>query len=334
MRTQIISALALILTLSACEREDKQFMGPALTDIFGDFSVLEEFDISDRQVDFANGESTTFTALFSKQVDWEVRIEGLESGAIKSISGFSSILDASTSAVWNGTTTELPLFKVEECAVELRVPSDSLVVHDTITVTSVRDISGITIADFENGMQSGWNVFAQSGANMSFAIRDDIPAAQGDKYYDMGGEVSWDYLIGLIDFPASAYPDGTFGLSPDPSAVYFNVMLYIPEGITNEIVLFRFNEDENEDGLWSDSSEDQWALELTGLDQGWQQVSIRYSDMVTLINGQPAAPFGNGLYEPNKLHTISVLFLANPATGYSQTLMDYLIFTEGGPLVP
>ncbi|NND95251.1 MAG: hypothetical protein HKN45_10320, partial [Flavobacteriales bacterium] len=75
-------------------------------------------------------------------------------------------------------------------------------------------------------------------------------------------------------------------------------------------------------------------IELTGLDAGWQVISVRYADMPTLVNGAPAAPFGNGLYEPNKLNRVSVLFLANPVTGYSQTLMDYLIFTEGGPLVP
>jgi hypothetical protein len=52
------------------------------------------------------------------------------------------------------------------------------------------------------------------------------------------------------------------------------------------------------------------------------------------VNGVPATPAGNALKEPNKLMQISVLFLADPATGYSQTLMDYLIFTENAPLEP
>jgi hypothetical protein len=56
--------------------------------------------------------------------------------------------------------------------------------------------------------------------------------------------------------------------------------------------------------------------------------------MVTLVNGQPAAPIGNGIREPHKLKEVSVLFLANPTSGYSQSYMDYLIFTQNGPLIP
>jgi hypothetical protein len=330
----ILGSLSLLLlAFVACERTEAEFQGPALSNIFGPFSVLEEFDISNRNVDFESGETTTFTAIFSKQVDWTVEIKGLESGAVKRISDFSSEL-SSANARWNGTTTDVPLFRAEQCAVELRVPSDSLIVYDTLTVESVRQINGLVVADFESGFLPGWVLFAQSGADMSFFIDDEITAAQGNNYYDMGGLVDFDYLIGYLDFPATVYGGPTYALSPDPAAVYFNVMLYLPAGISNEIVLFQFMEDDNENGAYSGSSEDMFSLELTGLDVGWQLVSIRYADLPTLINGAPSAAIGNGLYEPHKLNKIRVLFLANPASGYSQTLMDYLIFTTGGPLNP
>lgn len=330
----IIGTLTLLmLAFIACERTEEVFQGPDLDNIFGPFSILEDLDISNRNVDFEAGQTTTFSAIFSKQVDWELHIIGQNTGAHKIISGFSSELDASN-ARWNGTTTEIPLFSAEECAVELRIPSDSVIVYDTLNVTSTRMINGLVVADFESGINNDWNIFAQSGADMSFFISNEVTPAQGNGYYDMGGAVPWDYLIGLIEFPAFALGADTYDLPNDPTQVYFNVMLYIPDGIVNEIVLFQFREDDNEDGVYTENAEDMFALELTGLDAGWQLVSVRYSDLPTLVNGVPSDPFGNGLYEADKLSRVSVLFLANPASGYSQTLMDYLIFTEGGPLVP
>ena len=322
-----------LLILSSCERDDMAFEGPALDDIYGPFAVLQDFDISNRSVDFGNGETTTFTAIFTKQVDWEVRIQGLESGAVKSITGFSSELNT-VNARWNGTASFIPLFRAEMCAVELRIPSDTLVIFDTLEVVSTRDISGLVVADFENGMQPGWTTFIQSGADMSFTITDDIPAAQGNKYYDMGGEVDWDWLIGLIEFPATAMGAPHYALSNSPANVYFNVMLYLPQGITNEVVLFQFREDDNDDNVYSENNEDMFSMEVKNLEAGWHLISIRYGDLPTLVNGAPSNPIGNGIYEPDKLSRISVLFLANPISGYSQTFMDYLIFTEGGSLVP
>jgi len=71
-----------------------------------------------------------------------------------------------------------------------------------------------------------------------------------------------------------------------------------------------------------------------GLQAGWQTISVRYSDLTALVNGSPATPNGNGILEPHKLMEVRTLFLADPNSGYSQTFMDYMIFTENGPLEP
>jgi len=332
-KISVLSFLAIVILLG-CKRDDPEFIGPSLENIFGEFSVLEDFDITNRNVNFFDGQTTTFTAQFSKEVDWQVHVTGLTSGSHKVIEGFSSILDA-TNAKWNGTTTDLPLFNVETCAVELRIPSDSISILDTLNVLGTRVAEGLIVADFENGIDPGWTGFVQSGADMSFNITNDVVPGQGDHYYDMGGEVNWDYLIGLIDFPAAALGGDTYPLNSNPGMVYFNVMLYLPEGINNEIVLFQFREDDNGDGFYTENAEDMFSIEMNGtLEPGWQLISMRYADMQTLVNGAPSSPIGNGLYEPNKLSKISCLFLANPETGYSQTFMDYIIFTEGGPLNP
>jgi hypothetical protein len=52
------------------------------------------------------------------------------------------------------------------------------------------------------------------------------------------------------------------------------------------------------------------------------------------VNGAPGNPAGNGVHEPEKINKIELLMLANPNSGYSRLLIDYIIFTEGGPLEP
>jgi len=116
--------------------------------------------------------------------------------------------------------------------------------------------------------------------------------------------------------------------------VYFNTFLYKPENINNGLVLFQFREDDNGDGVYSTNQEDMFSLQITPSQNGWQHVFRKYDDLQTLVNGSEASPIGNGLHEPDKLLQVSVLFLANPASGYSQCLLDNVVFTEGGPLQP
>ncbi len=326
-----ILALCLII-LGSCAREDN-FKGPALTDLYGDFSVLEALSISNKNIDFENGETSVFRARFSKTVDWELHIIGQESGAEKIISGKSKVLD-SDNAVWNGSTTELPLFKSEKCLVNLILPEDSVSFHDSLSIINPKLNEGFLLADFENGLPSGWQPFIQSGADMSFFTDDSEISGQGDFYYDMGGEVNWDWLIGYVDIPATAYGNDGFDLNSNPNEVFFNCLLYVPPGITNEVVLFQFWEDDDENGNFVEGSEDMYSLELKGLDAGWQKLSIRYADLQALVNGAPAEAAGNKVLESHKLNNIRILMLANPSSGYSQVYLDYLIFTEGKALNP
>ncbi len=319
--------------LWSCDR-DQEILGPSLDDIYGDFTVLEDITASTNQVNFKANETVIFSGRFSKSVDWEIHIIGQNSQAEKILTGKSKVVDE-TNGVWEGTTTVLPMFKTEPCLAYVTVPGESFSdTIGTVTIDSTRNTEGFIVADFETGMNPGWVSFAQSGANMSWAIEQSDTAAQGEHMFNMGGEVNFDYLIGLLHFPASAYNEPTFPLSDNASNVYFNVFLYKPPTITNEIILFQFREDENGDGNYSDASEDMYSLELRGLQAGWQMVSLPYADLVTLVNGQPSNPAGNGVHEPDKILQVSLLFLADPSSGYSQTYVDNIVFTEGGPIQP
>ncbi len=329
---QIIVLILSVAFALHCTR-DGEIDGPLLEDLYGEFTVLEPFAASTEAVDFSLNESVVFSAEFSVGANWEIEITGLLSGAKSVISGQSRNIDPAN-GTWRGNATVPPMFKDEICRVVLRVPAHEYADTLDLSIINPKLSDGFLVADFEDGFNPGWNAFVQSGANMSFRIVQSDSAAQGYHYYDMGGEVPFDYLIGLIDFPKTANPNNTFGLPSNPNNLYFNVFLYKPATISNEIVLFRFMEDDNEDGIFNDNNEDMYAFEVRGLNDGWQMISVKYSDMQYLVNGQPAPPVGNGIKEPQKLFQVSVLFLANPSTGYSQVYMDNLIFTQNNPFQP
>jgi hypothetical protein len=327
--TLILTLGVAITFICGCQRVTEP-EGPALTDLYGDFTVLEDFKASQADVDFSASETVHFTARFSTITSWSITIKSNVSGATKVIEGRSTLINEEN-GLWDGSTTIFPSFSTGSCTVELWTEADSSKQNATVNVTGLRIPNGTVVADFES-INPGWNIFAQSGANMTFKLASDKPVPQGGRYFDMAGEVNWDWLIGLIDFPATAVGPNGFDLSSNPNESYFNVVLYRPDTITNGVVLFQFREDENDDGTFNDANEDMYAVELTSLGPGWQIVSIKYADLVALENGQPTTPKGNAQHNPDKLHMVSCLFLANPASGYSQALMDYMIFTSDGPL--
>ena len=202
-------------------------------------------------------------------------------------------------------------------------------------IVGAKPIPGFIVADFETGLKPGWVKFAQTGANMDFQVKTDSLAPEGDKYFNMAGTVNWDWLIGLIDFPATAY--GTpvvFPLNTNADAVYFNCLVFGVPGNNPSLVLFQFKEDENADGTINANNEDQYDYQVNVDWVGWKLISIKYSELCSLVNGVPATPKGNGLHNPDKLGKISMLHLANPNDGFASSKLDLLVFTENAPLQP
>ncbi len=170
---------------------------------------------------------------------------------------------------------------------------------------------------------------------MDFNVKSDSLAPQGAKYLKMAGTVNWDYLIGLIDFPATAYAaSNTFPLASNPDDVFFNCLIYGVPNTNESLVLFQFKEDENGDGVYNNATtDDEYDYQITVNWEGWKLVTVRYSDITSLSNGQPTIPHGNGIHNPDKIAKISMLHLANPANGFAHCKIDYLLFTAA-PLQP
>jgi hypothetical protein len=329
----IVALIVLGITFSACRKDAPKFDGPSLEELNGGFSILDPFYVSRDSVDFSSGETVYFTCGMSKTSNWKIKITGQTSGAVKEITGTSKTI-ALNDAIWSGSTSQLPMFRNEICAIQLTFIGESDTIVDQVKITGVKSNSGYVIADFENGLNSGWTSFIQQGANMDFQIKTDNFAPQGDDYLNMAGTVNWDWLIGLINFKASADGFVTFPLNPNGNNLYFNAMVYGEPGLLNSIVLFQFQEDENGDGTFTASSDDQYDVEIKVDWVGWKLISIKYSDLVTLVNGAPSSPNGNQQHNPDKIKQINMLHLANPLSGPAKTKLDYIIFTENGPLNP
>jgi hypothetical protein len=334
---RLLSLLCLASLIVSCER-DVTYVGNSLEDQLGPFDVISELGVNKPDIDFASGETSFFTAEFSKAVDWEITITGITSNAVKKITGNSRELYIEN-ALWDGSTTQFPMFKPENCIAELRVSYSEISGDSTITVdnaligkvnlavSSVKTNEGIVIADFEFGPDASWDLFLQGG---SMTVVGGSESPQGNSYYNMSGDCSWDWLIGMATIPLD-----NIELSDNENEVYFNALLNFPDDVVNPpIVLFDFREDDNQDGAFTEGAEDAYAVEIKDIESGWQLITIKYSDLQALVNGLPVEAAGNDVLEPHNLHSMRMLFLAPQGNGYSEAHMDFMIFTEGKPLNP
>ncbi len=323
---------ALILLLAGCRKEQDRYDGPSLEDLNKSFALLQPFSCNKDSVYFGNGESALFTAKFNKSVHWNISIRGLASHALKIISGQGNEISA-PEGLWNGATTRFPMFRNEACLATLRIDGVSDSFSLPITIKSIKKNQGLLIADFENGLNPQWTKFVQSGANMDLNIKNDTVAPQGGKYLNMAGTVSWDWLTVMLDFPAASYGSPTLALNGNPDAVYFNCLIYGVPNTNPSLMLFQFKEDENGDGSINQNSDDQYDLQVNVNWSGWKLISVKYSDIVTLSNGQPTTPKGNSKHNPDKIGKISLLHLADPKNGFANAKVDYILFTSA-PLEP
>lgn len=326
---KVISIIIVAVVVFACSR-NTDTLGPSLTDKFGPFNVFEAFQSSRTNVDFSKGERVEFTIVFSKQVNWEVHIVGQESGAEKVLKGFTNTIDATNGGSWDGTTTNLPMFKEEQCMAYVYVDDVDTTFSDTISsfirVDGLRVTDAFIVTDFNNGLNPGFNRFVQSGANMRFDTVTDPKSPEGSAYYEFSGEVTFADDLGNITMPKSSFTDTNFTLNTNDEVVYFNVFAKKGPDAVKDIFVIQFMEDDNDNGIYDPNADDYYEYVFQGLTEDWDQRSILYSDLA------PANSSGGGIKNPDKL--IQLVVLPIGAKTPFQGFLDYMVFTENGPLQP
>jgi len=339
---RLLPIFAIGALLSSCDRETDP-VGPNLFDRFGPFEYVDSLKSTTDTVDFSLGESVSFSAGFNKNVPWVLTITGQLTGGKKIIRDFNPEVNALNS-LWDGGTTELPLFKNEPCLVVLSVPeepefADTLMVE----VTGVKENSqgGIVAVDFEspliNEIQLGDFEFELS----QFSGRNsNIPAAQGDFFYRLEGTDNEDVTPTGLPGPTNNFFVGLANIFPqangNPDLVYFELPTSVPEqlylnmfingrGTPFTRVVLGLIIDTNDSGGFEDGQDEILSIEFDPDYEGWRLQSFLVSD------------FGISQDQLNKLVGIQMVLISlnniqpdpRQQVGFE---MDYVIFTPQLPL--
>jgi hypothetical protein len=351
MRTikHIISFFVLLFFFNGCTKDDVE--GPLITDLYGTFSITDSFLLVNKTPDFSSGDIVKFYCGFNKTIDWKITITGLQSNSVKEISGFSSSID-SNNVMWYGTTSQLPFFNIENCAVELTFMNESDTLRDTLNIVGTNSYEdGILVADFENGLPPDALVSWTSNIGFrTFDISNDDPLL-GNAYFKMGGKVNWDWPIGKLDLKLSlssvTVPAEEFyiniGILSDSIDIHTGQFINI---MISESTL-PFNDDLTPNQVGQqladifDASDEVYKMKVPVDWHGWRILSFPYSEFEELSPGAAGIIFNKN---PNNISGIRIACQACPSSGANvncpenldkivRTDIDHIIFTEYSPLL-
>lgn len=351
MRTikHIISFFVLLFFFNGCTKDDVE--GPLITDLYGTFSITDSFLLVNKTPDFSSGDIVKFYCGFNKTIDWKITITGLQSNSVKEISGFSSSID-SNNVMWSGTTSQLPFFNIENCAVELTFMNESDTLRDTLNIIGSNTYeNGILVADFENGLPPDALVSWTSNIGFrTFDISNDDPLL-GNAYFKMGGKVNWDWPIGKLDLKLNlssvTVPAEEFyiniGILSDSIDIHTGQFINI---MISESTL-PFNDDLTPNQVGQqladifDASDEVYKMKVPVDWHGWRILSFPYSEFEELSPGAAGIIFNKN---PNNISGIRIACQACPSSGANvncpenldkivRTDIDHIIFTEYSPLL-
>ena len=181
IKTKLIIFLSLVCLLYSCTK--KEFEGPSIDILYGDFEVIEPLKLTNKNPNFAIDEQVGFYCKLNKPVQWKILIQGLSTNAIKQITGFSNLIDSNT-IIWGGGPSQLPFFSEEACAIELTFENEIDTLRDTLNIVSANTFeNNIWFEDFEDGIPTDGLVYNNTdGGGMTFSIAND-DALLGSSYF-------------------------------------------------------------------------------------------------------------------------------------------------------
>ncbi len=327
-----LACMGLILSIAACNHETEPFDGPSLVDRFGPFEVTQPISINTESVDFAAGETVIVSGEFNKNIDWIIKIEGLESGAIKLISGFDRFIGEGN-AEWEGGTTSLPFFRAEPCRLTISVPEepeygDTLFVETLSTkvypgnlVTGFEQVVGncVQVNDFEFEL-------TQSGR-----VNDEV-AGEGEYFFRLRGTDN-----AVAGSPTNNFFVGLGTILPCVNGLtYFEVPTTIPENLYFNFHLLGYGspytrcviavfEDSNNNGVFDDGVDGGGEYEVDVNYTGWRLQSFSMAEI-----GAPS----EALERIVAIRVILISLNNLQPTPREQVSFgtDFITFTQGGPL--
>ena len=343
-----LSSLALlILSLGSCSLDDEP-IGANITPASKDFQILSDVVVNDKNVNFSI-DSVTLQASFNEQVSYVASFIGLESGATKTIKGLAKDL-TSSSLTWYGEHDGLYFFHDgEKVKVELSFVGTSITTVDTLTITSSNQFSTSETYTFKeagfenlsaaNAYGNGWFVGNdESSPELTrIAVTEPVPP-QGLKSFKIAGvNPNGVYITGIDN--SLVGKNNFFNLPADGDEVWFNIFVY-GNGNANTELIIEFREADAA-GL-EIPYEKVKAGETDGIQafiytnhKGWKLFSFQYTTL-PFSNFTAGGGNGNKVHESDRIQQmIFNLQSVEGANGeYVEAIIDYPIFTIGGPFDP
>ena len=345
IKTKLIIFLSLVCLLHSCTK--KEFEGPSIDILYGDFEVIEPLKLTNKNPNFAIDEQVGFYCKLNKPVQWKILIQGLSTNAIKQITGFSNLIDSNT-IIWGGGPSQLPFFSEEACTIELTFENEIDTLRDTLNIVSANTFeNNIWFEDFEDGIPTDGLVYYNTdGGGMTFSIAND-DALLGSSYFKMGGRVNWDWALGSLDIPLNIN-----NLTQDPDDLYINIGILSDLGdlhsgqfinilISEETgTPFNDNLDNNASDLF-ESTMEVYKMKIPVDWEGWQIKSFKYTDF------EPVSPNNQDInfnMNTSDIRAIRIACQACPSSSGNpvcpenfgndvRTDIDHIIFTINSGLL-
>jgi len=345
IKTKIILFMGLVFLLHSCTKQE--FEGPSIATIYGDFELIEPLIVTNKNPIFSSNDQVGFHCEFNKPIKWKITILGLSTSAFREITGFSNLID-SNMIVWKGGPSQVPFFAEEDCAIELSFENETDTLRDTITIVSAKNFDdGIWFEDFEDGIPSdGLVYYNNDGGSMTFSVANDN-ALLGNSYFNMGGRVNWDWVLGNIDLPINMSD-----VSQNSDDLYINLGIlsdlqdlhtgqFINILISEEIVIpFNDNPNNNASDLF-ESTMEVYKMKVPVDWDGWQMKSFRYTDFEAVSPNNQDINFN---MNPADIRAIRITCQACPSSSGNpvcpenfgkdvRTDVDHIIFTANSSLL-
>jgi hypothetical protein len=340
--------LAGAVLLISCKKYKDDYYGPYLGMAPNDFTA-STLTVSNSNPNFISG-PVHFKSTFNYNVRWTLTMIGQTSGAIKSITDFSTELNA-TNSKWDGSTDTLKQFRKNETVnVTLSVLGWKDTLHTSLIIGGEKD-RGYVLGSFEGISVDGagnftdnsyyWFSGFESVAEKDFcnSILDPSAPAGAYSFRLAGHDANKSYYIGKIGVSAPGAPTGVFNFGiTSPSDCYFNV--YVKGcGITPDKdykLVIQTYEDDNGSGVTYPSNEDTYSYPISLKYIGWKLFRIPYSSF-TLENAVPANIYQS--HSPDKINNIGLFIGANTSAGLSASAVidvriDHFSVTSNGPMIP
>ncbi|MBY0424769.1 MAG: hypothetical protein K2Q22_03950, partial [Cytophagales bacterium] len=261
---QTIVLTCLVLIFHAC-KSPSIIEGPELNELYGPFVIKKSLTLSTKTPNFTSNDKVGFSVELSKISEWTITITGLNSNAIKVISGKSKVIDQSN-AVWNGSTTFFPRFGVEKAKIELSFKDTSLVIRDTVQITGTKVLqTGLVVTQFPASdlgtlFSNKLIDYSADGDLIGTSTTAPYKPVLGSSSLTMKGvDKNKDTYLGNVMYnykvfnPTSTTTSSTYPVgSSDASQVYFNMAVFGVSSAPGSTMLLQFFEDCNNDGKYTE----------------------------------------------------------------------------------